>query len=137
MNGHHLALRLGRSVVAIVVGYAVFVLGASVVQEGLLGGVSFHDSLSTLILAGLLTPLSAVVGGLLTAGLAGTRPFLHIIPMCVLVSMETTYLYTTGRVDGPLWFEAIAGASLIAGAIVGAWVWRQRRQSRPGSRASA
>ena len=33
--------------------------------------------------------------------------------LCGLITVETTYLYTTQRVDGPLWFEAGAAAALI------------------------
>ncbi len=128
MDWGKLALRTGRSAAAIVIGYALFVVGAWVAQEAILGGVSFHDSLGTLILAGLLTPVSAVIGGLVTAALAGTRPFLHTVPMCLLITLETTYLFTTGKVDGPLWFEASAGASLVVGALIGVWLWLNRRQ---------
>ncbi|MBP6012051.1 MAG: hypothetical protein KBA31_07475 [Alphaproteobacteria bacterium] len=120
-------LELGRSALAMVSGYATFVVGAFVAQETILGGVSYHDSLGKLVAAGLLTPLAAIIGGALTAALAGTRPFLHILPMCALIIVETTYLYTSGKVDGPLWFEAAAGGSLVVGAVIGAWAWSRAR----------
>ncbi len=129
MDGTRLALRVGRSIAAIVVGYVLFVLGAWVAQEAILGGVSFHDPIEVLLAAGLLTPVSAVIGGFVTAALAGVRPFFHIVPMCLLITAETTFLYLTGKVDGPLWFEAGAGASLVVGAIVGCWLWRQIRKA--------
>ena len=58
--------------------------------------------------------------------------------MFTLIVVETTYLYTQGRVDGPLWFEAAAGASLIAGGMIGALIWQlllQRSSVARGGRA--
>lgn len=118
---------IGRSIAGIVFGYITFVLGAWVVQEAILGGVSYYDNLSTLVLAGLLTPISAAIGAIVTIEIAGRRPWLHLIPMFVLITVETTFLYNRGLVDGPLWFEAAAGASLIAGAIVGILIWARIR----------
>ena len=110
------------SVGAVLVGYILFVLGAFVAQEVILGGVSYLESSHLkLAAAGVLTPLAAVVGGAATALLAPSRPFLHLIPMFVLIGLETLYLYATGRVDGPFWFEAMAGLSLIIGGGIGAW----------------
>ena len=43
--------------------------------------------------------------------------------MCSLIIAETGYLYSRGLVDGPIWFEASAGLSLILGAIGGAYIW--------------
>ena len=122
----------------IVIGYVLFVAGAWVVQETMPGGVSYHDDLTTLALAGVLTPMAAAVGAIVTVSIAGRRPWLHLIPMFTLIVVETTYLYTQGRVDGPLWFEAAAGASLIAGGMIGALIWQlllQRSSVARGGRA--
>lgn len=113
-----------RSIAGIVIGYVVFVLGAWFVQENLLGGISYHDDLKTIVLAGILTPVSAAVGAITTAGIAGRRPWLHIIPMATLIMIETSFLYSRGLVDSPLWFEAAAGSSLIAGAAAGVIAWQ-------------
>jgi hypothetical protein len=102
----------------------IFVFGAWVVQEAILGGVSYYDSLKTIALAGVLTPMAAAVGAIIAVIIAGRHPWLHLLPMVILIVAETTYLYTRGRVDGPLWFETAAGASLIAGAIIGALAWQ-------------
>jgi hypothetical protein len=130
--------RTGRSIAGIVIGYVLFVAGAWVVQETMLGSVSYHDDLTTIALAGVLTPMAAAVGAIVTVSIAGRRPWLHLIPMFTLIVVETTYLYTEGRVDGPLWFEAAAGASLIAGGMIGALFWQlllQRSSVARGGRA--
>jgi hypothetical protein len=115
-----------RSVGGIVIGYATFVAGTWIAQGVILGGVSYQNSsLTVLAMAGILTPAAGVIGGGVTAAIAGVRPLLHILPMCLLIVLETTFLYVRGRVDGPLWFEAAAGGSLVVGAIVGAMCWRR------------
>ena len=98
--------------------------GTWFVQRAGFGHVTYSDSVPTLIGAGLLTPLAAVVAGFAVAFIAGTRPNLHLVPMCALIVAETAFLYSRGLVDGPIWFEASAGLSLILGAIGGAYLWR-------------
>jgi len=118
-------LNLARGVAAVLAGYVLLVLLSTLVQGLWLGGVSYQkSSLTTLILAGIFTPLSAVVAGLGTAAIARRRVFTHALPICLAIAVETTLLYRTGRVDGPLWFEALAGGALICGVLLGAWLWR-------------
>lgn len=129
-----LAIVIIRSILAVVLGYGVFVLGAFIAQESILGGVSYRDSsLLILLAAGILTPWAAVLGGAVTALVAPVRPFAHLWPMTLLIVAETSYLYLDGRVDGPLWFEAGAGASLVVGAWLGgaAVVFAKRHVLRP------
>jgi hypothetical protein len=42
--------------------------------------------------------------------------------LCGLIIVETTYLYTTQRVAGPLWFEAGAAAALIVAVCAATWL---------------
>ena len=75
--------------------------------------------------------MAAAAGAIVTASIAGRHPWLHLMPMLALIVVEMAYLYTQGRVDGPLWFETAAGASLIAGGAIGALIW-QLLSKRPG-----
>lgn len=110
-----------RSALAVIAGYAALVLLTTLVQEGLFGGVSYRQSPTwALIAAGILTPLAAVGSGCVTALVAGARPLLHTLPIAVGIAIESTFLYRTGRVDGPLWFEALAAVALIVGVAAGA-----------------
>ena len=111
-----------RSVLAIVLGYAAMVAGAWVGQESVFPGTEYGSPVFELGVVGVLTAALAGTGGAVTALLAPSRPYLHLLPMAALICVETTLLYSTGRVTGPLWFELLAGASLIAGTIVGAWL---------------
>jgi len=119
-----------RSVAAVLSGYIALIVGTTLVQETLLGGVSFRGSAhSTLLAASLLTPLAGAVAGAVTGAIARLNPVLHTLPIVLAIGVETTVLYRTGRVDGPLWFEAMAGTTLAAAVIAGGVVmssWRKR-----------
>jgi hypothetical protein len=67
---------------------------------------------------------------MVTAAIVPGRPFLPILPACFLIALESSWLFATGRADGPLWFEAGAALSLIAGYGIGAWVWTRFAQRR-------
>lgn len=122
-----------RAIFAVVAGYAVIALLSTLVQEAWLGGVSYqHSPRQVLVLAAIFTPLTAVAGGLATAWLSPRAPLLHGIALCGLIVAETTYLYSTGRVDGPLWFEAGAGLMLVVAVLSGCALVGRRAQARRG-----
>lgn len=112
-----------RSVLAILLGYAAMVAGTWIAQDALFPDVEYGAPLVPLLIMGLGTSAMGGAGGLVTAALAPKRPFLHLIPMAVLILVETVALYAQGRVHGPLWFELMAAASLIGGTIAGAAAW--------------
>jgi hypothetical protein len=117
-----------RSLAAIVIGYATMVGGAWFAQEGLFPHGEYGVSPPALLIAiGIVTSMGGGLGGAMTAMLAPGRPYLHLLPMACLIALETTTLYVRGRVHGPLWFEMLAGASLIAGTLAGAWLWLRLR----------
>jgi hypothetical protein len=124
MTNGKIAIQILRSALAIILGEILLYAGTWFVQEPIFGHVTYSDSVPTLIGAGLLTPVAAVVAGFAVAFVAGTRPYLHLVPMSVLIVAETVFLYFRGLVDGPIWFEASAGLSLILGAMAGAYLWR-------------
>ena len=106
-----------------IAGYVTLALTSTLVQEVWLGGVSYRDSSRlVLILAGVFTPLCAFAGGLAGALVAGRSRWLAAAALCGLIAVETTYLYITQRVDGPLWFEAGAAAALILAVCAATWL---------------
>jgi hypothetical protein len=110
-------------VLGAVAGYVALALASTLVQEVWLGGVSYRQSeRSVLILAGVFTPLCAFVGGLVGALVAARARWLAAAILSALIAVETTYLYSTQRVDGPLWFEAGAAAALILAACAATWL---------------
>jgi hypothetical protein len=106
-----------------ITGYITLALTSTLVQEVWLGGVSYRESgRLVLLLAGVFTPLCAFAGGLVAALLARESRWLAAAMLCGLIVVETTYLYATQRVDGPLWFEAGAAAALIVAACAATWL---------------
>ena len=122
-----------RSIAAVAIGYAVMVAGAWFGQESVFPGTEYGSPVLEVLTVGVLTSVLAGMGGVVTAILAPSRPYLHLLPMAVLISIESVLLYVTGRVTGPLWFELLAGASLIAGTVIGAWVALQLRRRMTGN----
>lgn len=118
-------LKIGRSILGMVLGYALFVFGTIVGRMPFPELSYYSSSTTTLVAAALVIPWAGVVGGFVTAAIVPSRPFLHILPACLLIVAESTYLYVTGIADGPLWFETGAALSLVVGYGVGAaaWVW--------------
>ena len=114
-----------RGAAAVIAGYVVTALLSTLVQELWLGGVSYQNSArSVLILAAIFTPLCGVAGGIATSLIFRTAWFACGLALCAVIAIETTYLYVTHRVDGPLWFEAGAAIALGAAVMLGSWVGR-------------
>jgi hypothetical protein len=120
---HSIAKALVMAVLGAIGGYIVLALASTLLQEVWLGGVSYRDSARpVLILAGVFTPLCALLGGVVSTLIATQSRWQAGALLSVLIAVATTFLYVTGRVDGPLWFEAGAGAALIAAVFAGVWL---------------
>jgi hypothetical protein len=118
-----LGYRLLMGLLGALAGYITLALASTLVQEVWLGGVSYRDSSRlVLILAGVFTPLCAFAGGIVAALVAGQSRWLAAATLCALIAVESTYLYVTQRVDGPLWFEAGAAAALILAVCAATWL---------------
>jgi hypothetical protein len=129
------AKSLLTGVLGAVAAYVTLALASTLVQEVWLGGVSYQRSESSvLILAAVFTPLCAFVGGLVGSLIAGRARWLATVLLCGFIAIETSYLYSTERVDGPLWFEAGAAATLILAACAATWLFEclsVRRDQHP------
>ncbi len=123
--------RVLRTILAIVVGYAVMVILITLVQETWLGGVSYRESpRSVLALAGFFTFLSAGIGGLVAAWIGGRQYLAHGLAVAAGVVVETTVLLSTGGLSGPLWFDLLAALSLIIGILLGAVLFSRLKSKR-------
>ena len=121
-----------RTILAIVVGYAVMVILITLVQETWLGGVSYRESpRSVLAMAGFFTFLSAGIGGLVAAWIGGRQYLAHGLAVAAGVVVETTVLLSTGGLSGPLWFDLLAALSLIIGILLGAALFSRLKSKRP------
>lgn len=115
---------------AVLVGYIVLALASTLVQEVWLGGVSYHrSSTRVLVLAGIFTPVCGLLAGWVVSKIGQRAATRAALVLALLIALETAYLFVTGRVDGPLWFEAGAGVALAAAVLLGAWLWAPRHPS--------
>src|SRR5437868_5272954 len=118
-----LALPVVIGTAAAVAGYVVLALTSQLVQGVWLGGVSYrHSSLQVLVLAGIFTPVWGLLAGFVVAKVGRQVGMQASVAVALMVAVETTYLYLTARVDGPLWFEAGAGAAVAIAVLLGAWL---------------
>ena len=113
-----------RSVGAVILGYAVIVVGAIVFQDALFGGVNYGSPLLALVVGGGMTAVSAVAGGYLLAQVAPAAPWWHATPLVLWLCTETTILYLRGT--SPLWFDVVTGGSLVVGVLLGVYLWVRR-----------
>ncbi len=113
-------------------GYLPMVLGITLAQDAFFGGVSYtFSSLPVLAVAGAGTFAAAVVGGWVGSRISGLPVNLVQI---VLVSLETNWLIRNHKTPGPVWFDVLAGLSLVIGLALGGWL--QRRATPSAQRSS-
>jgi hypothetical protein len=113
--------KLLRTVAGVVCGYALMVVLITFVQENWFGGVGWGKTpVGTLAIAGFFTCVSAAVGAIVATAIARPTGLLAAAIMSCVVVIETTTLVATGKVAGPLWFDILAAASLIAAILLGA-----------------
>ena len=122
--------RIAVFLLAVLAGYLVMVLLITVVQELIFGGVSFQTTpMPQLLAAGVLTCFSAVAGGAVAARIFGRPWNPPAWAMCGLVVLETAYMTSAGKLDGPLWFDIMAAGSLVVGILVGAYAIQYLRRT--------
>lgn len=113
-----------RTIGSVVAGYMVIFVAAVLAQDVLFGGVSYEKSaFSTLVVAGSLTTLGAVLGGVALAWISKVRPWIHASLLSAWLVFETSYLAVRGITENPLWFDAVGGGSLIVGVFVGVFLF--------------
>ena len=113
--------KLLRTLAGVVCGYALMVVLITLVQENWFGGVGWGKTpIGTLAIAGFFTCVAAVVGAIVATAIARPTGLLAAAIMSCVVVIETTTLVATGKVSGPLWFDILAAASLIAAILIGA-----------------
>ncbi len=121
-----------RVIGSLLVGYLVIVVGAILGQDLLFGGVTSYDEspASTLWIAGGLTTLGAVAGGAAMAWISKFHPWVSVSLLGAWLTFERMYLARQGILDNPLWFDAVAGGSVIAGVALGAFLYVSYGQPR-------
>lgn len=102
-------------------GYVVIVLGTTLVLEVWFeGNVKVGESsLAVMASASAGNFLAGILGGFVAAWLGGRRPLLHAIGVWIFLAIDTGSILLSDRFDTPAWFTLLAGASLMAAALLG------------------
>ena len=128
--------RVLRSVAAVVAGYMVIGIGTVLTLSVLLGDVSYADaSVGEHAVGALGTILSGLLGGYVAAWVAGRKPIGHAFAVVLILIVETTWIVTQGIGPNPAWFDLAGGLTLMATAVLGAWIRARRAgsQSHPAT----
>lgn len=116
-----------KMLLAICLGEAILVLGTTLIQEILLGGISYYTSSGpALFSAGIGSFFVACLAGFVAFGVMKRKTEVPIAVLSMLVIIETFWLINSGHTSGPIWFDLMASISLIIGFWVGRFSWRIR-----------
>lgn len=109
-----------RIVLAIVAGEIALILLTTIAQEVFFDGIRFNTSpLSHLIIGGTLTVAAAVLAGFIARLVS--KKYYPVVPAVIslIVILETSWLIAQNVSGDPVWFDVIAGGSLVVGLWVG------------------
>lgn len=109
-----------RIVLAIVGGEIALIIFTTIAQEVLFDGISYNSStLSEIVFGGLATFIAAILAGVVARLIIRNK--INAVPLgiSILISLEMTYLILNGKTGDPVWFDCIAGGSLIVGIWLG------------------
>lgn len=110
-----------RSAAAIVAGLG-FMLAGSMIGASVMGAVL--GASGAYVAASFVTSASvAILGGWLTARIAGRSPMGHAIALAAVFGVLTVIAVTSVHVPGqPAWYGPTVGAIGVAGILVGGWL---------------
>ncbi len=115
-----IAVTVVRYLLGFVLGYAAMIVLLFVAQNLFFGGISYYRSPSShLVIGGILSVFAAVAGGVVAALVSSAPRFLAGSVISFLVVIETVYMTSAGRMEGPLWFDYAASFSLVIGIFAG------------------
>lgn len=105
---------ISRTILAIVLGELSLVVLTTVAQEVVYDGISYTNSpIEDIFFGGFLTVLAAVFAEIVAVYAGGRRNFWPHVFISLIIGIEMTYLITSGLTKDPLWFDVIAGSSLV------------------------
>jgi len=108
-----------RIILAILGGEIALILLTTIAQEVLFSGIRYNSSSNfELVFGGLATFAAAVLAGFIAHLIKAKNKIIPLVISLIIIT-ETTYLISINLSKDPVWFDAIAGASLIIGVWMG------------------
>jgi len=125
-------LKILRSIVSVVLGYAVIVLCTVVGFRPLGGIIHLHAPLRVHAFGALVAIISGLAGGLTAGFLAGHHPVRHAAAVLLFLSLDTAVVLSRGSTD-PLWFDLAGASTLMLATVCGGalYAYMARRLRNP------
>lgn len=103
-----------------IIGEISLIVLTTIAQEVLYDGISYIESpMSDIIFGGLATFVAAILAGMIAGLVGGKRNFWPPLLISFIIMIEMTYLISQGITKDPIWFDCLAGFSLIVGIWLG------------------
>lgn len=119
-----------RSILAVVLGFAVIAAGTLLTFNGIVGQVSIASPVSQLLAGTVGAVLSGLAGGIVAGMIAPRAPVFHALAIWILIALDTASVIAKG--SGPVWFDLAGSGVLAVTAVIGgaAVAWRRTRAPR-------
>lgn len=119
-------LALFRSIIAVLLGYAIFAVSSFALFR-----VTGHDphapaSVTFMMVTVVEGIVFASAGGYVAAWIAGRRPVAHAVAVAVLLALGAAASLAATLGHGAVWTQVTALLFMAPSAVVGGW-WRARR----------
>jgi hypothetical protein len=107
-------------ILATLIGEIALVLFTTVAQEVLFDGISYNTSSQfDIVFGGLATFIAAILAGVVATLIVKGKSRWPIFIISIVIVIEMTYLMVSGILTDPIWFDTLAGLSLILGIWLG------------------
>jgi O-antigen/teichoic acid export membrane protein len=123
------AVKIVRSIIAVVVGYLVFALSAFAFFR--LSGQPPHQEAPPLVMLSSIAigVVSALLGGYAAAWLAQRRPLAHGVAVAAVLALGATVSLLSTIGHGAIWSQTAALLLMAPSAVLGGWI-RERQVRR-------
>jgi hypothetical protein len=116
-----------RTLGGVIIGEIALVLLTAFVQEVLFNGISYTSSqMKDVLIGGTGTFIAAIIAGVIAAWIGGKSNALPAVIISLIITAEMTYLITSDKTNDPIWFDILAGLSLIVGIWIGYFIVKSK-----------